>query len=112
MITIKYAYSATVATNLLGNIDYTVAVAAVNGATIGEPIELNETIPNNASPVLTIEVLSGIAYNTNTCGADEADIYVLDAGVAGPTLAALYAFHIEDDAAQPCSLIRTRTTDR
>ncbi|HHE46299.1 MAG TPA: hypothetical protein ENL08_01175, partial [Bacteroidetes bacterium] len=101
VITVKYAYSATAATNLVGDIDYTTAIAAVNGTVSGDPFEINETIPNNTGHPSAFENIVSVAFNLNTdAGNDIADIYVLDAGDIGASVdPKLHTFQVEDDAA-------------
>ncbi len=100
VVTVKYAYSATAATNLVGDIDYTVAAVATNGAVVGDPFEINETIPNNTGHPSALEDIVAIAFNLNTdAGTDVADIYILEAGEIGATVdPKLHAFQVEDDA--------------
>ncbi len=81
-----------------GNIDYgPAAAAAVNGLAIGDMLEINETIPNNDAQ--SFENLVAIAYNVATAAADQADIYILDAGEIGTVDPKVQTYLIEDDAA-------------
>ncbi|HHE46552.1 MAG TPA: hypothetical protein ENL08_02465, partial [Bacteroidetes bacterium] len=100
VISVEYAYTSTAATNLAGDIDYSVAAAAVNGTVVGDPFEINETIPNNTGHPSAFENIVSVYFHLNMAAADEADIYVLDAGDVGASVdPKLYTFQVEDDAA-------------
>ncbi len=100
-VTLEYAYSSNVTTNLEGDIDYTDAAAVVNGTELNKPFEINQTTPTNGTvnPRPTFHNLVSVAFNLNINAAnDVADIYVLDSGKVATSEPALHAFQVEDDA--------------
>ncbi len=98
-IDVEYAYSSIPATDLAGDIDYSVAGVGVNnnGVVDGDRVEINQTIPNN-NPVL-FDSLVAVARNVNTASADSeiVDIYVLDGGA---TMFGVHAYKIQNDATE------------
>ncbi len=100
VISVEYAYTSTVATNLAGDIDYVVAAAAVNGTVVGDPFEINEVIPNNTGHPSAFENIVSVFFHQNMAATDEADVYVLESGEIGASVdPKLYTFQVEDDAA-------------